>query len=112
MFSPPGGACDRGPWDESLLWLFGPEALQSASAGRAPESKRFDEGGYYTLRRPDTWCMVRCHTYRDRPAHVDMLHVDLWHRGINILGDSGTHKYFNAASPGMERYFKDIARLD
>lgn len=128
-----------GPWDETVLWLFGgvaqpPSAVSFApvinrchtgkmpvpqregeapaepahhSAG-PPTSRRFDAGGYYTLRSGDTWCMIRCHTYRDRPAHVDLLHVDLWHKGVNVLGDSGTYKYYVTDNPALERYFKDI----
>jgi len=98
-----------GPWDEMLLWLYGPEALARPPAPAVPRSSRFDAGGYYTLRNRDTWCMVRCHTYRDRVGHVDMLHLDLWHKGVNVLGDSGTYKYFVPDDPAMERYFKDIA---
>ncbi|MGB9626197.1 MAG: heparinase II/III family protein, partial [Phycisphaerae bacterium] len=44
----------------------------------------------------------------DRVGHVDMLHVDLWYKGVNVLGDSGTYKYFVPDDPAMERYFKDI----
>lgn len=100
---------DHGSWDEMLVWLFGVDALNAPPANRKPESNRFDDGGYYTLRSGETWCMIRCHTYRDRPSHVDPLHLDLWHRGVNILGDTGTYKYFNADSPALERYVKDIA---
>ncbi|HKQ47005.1 MAG TPA: alginate lyase family protein [Phycisphaerae bacterium] len=100
---------ERGPWDETMLWLFGAGALDGPLAQRSPESKRFDEGGYYTLRNGHSWCMIRCHSYRDRPAHVDPLHLDLWHRGVNVLGDSGTYKYYLAGSPALEHYFKDIA---
>ena len=50
-------------------------------------------GGYYTLRGPETWGMVRCAEYRDRPAHADQLHLDLWWRGANIALDSGTYLY-------------------
>lgn len=31
--------------------------------------------------------------FNSRPAHMDQLHIDLWHRGINILCDSGTYSY-------------------
>lgn len=99
----------RGPWDEAVLWLFGPESLRDEPTGSQPQSRRFDSGGYYTIRAQDSWCMVRCHSYRDRPAQVDMLHVDLWHSGENVLGDSGTFKYFAPNEPGMDRYFPDIA---
>ncbi len=98
-----------GPWDELTLWLIGEKPLSAERDCVAPSSQRFDSGGYYTIRGPETWCMIRCHRYRDRPAHVDPLHVDLWYRGQNILGDSGTYKYFAADRPALERYFKDIA---
>ena len=97
-----------GPWNEALIWLFGAEALEGKPADKRPTSQRFDAGGYYTIRGEHGWCMMRCHTYHDRPAHVDPLHVDLWHRGVNILGDSGTFKYFAPESPGLDKYFKDI----
>ncbi len=86
-----------GPWDEDLLWLFGPEALaapQEAMAG--PQSSQFNDGGYYTLRGGESWGMIRCHTFRDRPAHYDQLHFDLWYRGQNVLGDSGTFQIQSA----------------
>lgn len=97
-----------GSWDETLLWLFGPDALEGVANPEPPRSSRFDAGGYYTLRGRDTWAMIRCHTYRDRPAHVDMLHVDLWYKGVNVFGDSGTYKYYCPESPALEKNFKDI----
>lgn len=97
-----------GPWDEMLVWLFGTHALSAQRSKAMPKSRRFDSGGYYTLRGSNSWCMIRCHSYRDRPIHVDMLHVDLWYRGVNVLGDSGSYKYFSADAPALERYFKDI----
>ncbi|MCP4589552.1 MAG: hypothetical protein GY842_02285, partial [bacterium] len=97
-----------GPWDEMLLWLCGPEALTDSIAAVVPESRRFDVGGYYTLRSRNSWGMVRCHSYRDRPAHVDLLHLDLWCGGVNVLGDSGTYRYFVPEDSMIERYFKDV----
>ena len=72
----------------------------------APESRAFDAGGYYTLRRRESWAMIRCHTYRDRPAHCDQLHVDLWWRGLSILQDCGTYRYYVPGRPDVEYYFK------
>ena len=37
--------------------------------------------------------MLRCHSYRHRPAQIDMLHVDIWHQGKNIFCDSGSYSY-------------------
>lgn len=99
-----------GPWDESLLWLFGSEVLASQpETQRAPASNAFSDGGYYTLRSAESWLMTRCHTYRDRPAHVDMLHVDLWWRGQNVLCDSGSFQYYTPDDPNVEKHFKSIA---
>jgi len=96
-----------GPWDEMRLWLFGREDSRPSRA--VARSRRFDVGGYYTIRGSDSWCVVRCHAYRDRPAHVDLLHVDMWYGGVNLLGDSGTYKYYVPDDPFFEHYFVDIA---
>jgi asparagine synthase (glutamine-hydrolysing) len=101
-------ALPDGPWDELTCWLFGSQALKAPFTQTPQSSQRFDSGGYYTIRDGDDWCMIRCHTYRDRPAHVDPLHLDLWHRGINIFSDSGTYKYYDPADPASEAFFKDI----
>lgn len=97
-----------GPWDEALVWLFGRESLSSARIEYRPAARRFDHGGYYTLRSGDTWCMIRCHSYRDRPGHLDMLHTDLWHGGVNVLMDAGSYRYFCPEAPGISRYFGGV----
>lgn len=86
-----------GAWDEKMLWLFGPESLAAPIA--APERAAAwsaPTGGYYVLRGRESLAMVRCHTYRDRPGQADMLHVDLWWRGRNVLRDSGSYFYYHA----------------
>ncbi|MBC8232322.1 alginate lyase family protein [bacterium] len=122
---------ETGPWDEDLIWLFGLEALNASSKKPALEpfasledklcegieqkSTNAHVGGYYTLRgsqsgeiafRP-TWGMIRCHSYRDRPCHADMLHFDLWYKGVNLLRDTGTFQYY--CEPPWEHYFKSTA---
>lgn len=98
-----------GPWDEQLLWLFGTEALGTGALRRQPQSSALEIGGYYTLRGTRSWAMIRCHTYRDRPAHIDPLHLDLWWEGQNILRDCGTYQYYIPDAPALERYFRSIA---
>ena len=101
---------ETGPWDEQLVWLFGQQAVEAERAPTvAHRSSSFHAGGYYTLRRADSWAMIRCHTYRDRPAHCDPLHVDLWWRGQNILCDCGTYRYYLPGRADLERYFKSMA---
>ncbi len=98
-----------GPWDENLLWLFGASAVKTPVTEAPPsQSSSFDVGGYYTLRRRDTWAMTRCHSYIDRPYHCDPSHVDLWWRGQNILRDCGTYLYYLPDRVDMETYFHSI----
>jgi hypothetical protein len=86
---------DKGPWDEDLLWLFGDEVMSAQPEKKRRESSRFDDGGYYTIRNKDSWAMIRCHSFKDRPSHADMLHLDLWYKGTNILRDSGSFMYYS-----------------
>lgn len=53
----------------------------------------FDIGGYYLIRERDTLTFIRCGKYKDRPAHADNLHIDVWYQGENILMDGGSYKY-------------------
>jgi asparagine synthase (glutamine-hydrolysing) len=87
-----------GAWDEDLLWLFGPEALAAPVDPEPRRDLRAECGGYYTLRSAAGFAFVRAATFKDRPAQADMLHVDLWWRGENIVVDAGTFSY-NAPSP-------------
>lgn len=86
---------ERGPWDEDLFWLFGAEALNNQTENSRPAqiSLSASVGGYYTLRGKQSWAMIRCVDYRDRPSQADQLHLDLWWRGINIACDAGTYLY-------------------
>lgn len=84
-----------GPWDEEMVWLNGVDSLNAEQ----PVTKRNQHnlsatvGGYYTLRSNESWAMIRGARYRDRPSHIDQLHLDLWWRGENILIDPGTYSY-------------------
>jgi hypothetical protein len=97
-----------GPWDEDLLWLFGPAALGAPSRVEPRAGRDFRTGGYFTLHGENSWAMVRCHSYRNRPNQADMLHVDLWWRGLNLLRDSGTYTYYDPAQH-WNRYFVSAA---
>ena len=89
---------DPGPWDEDLLWVFGPEALTAKRDTGARGDFTAVEGGYYTLRDANSFVFTRCASFQHRPAQADMLHVDLWWRGQNIAVDPGTFSY-NASEP-------------
>lgn len=88
-----------GPWDEDLVWLFGPEALRAPQTSPTRLDLKAEAGGYYTLRDDNGFAFVRCATnFRHRPADADMLHLDLWWRGQNVALDPGTYSY-NAPAP-------------
>lgn len=79
---------EAGPWDELSHW-FGLPLGESAPV--TPVSA--PEGGYYVISSGEWLGAIRCHTYSDRPAHADMLHLDLWHGDLNLLRDGGTYSY-------------------
>jgi len=82
-----------GPWDEALVWLFGTQSLNAPILARERHQPLTSTSGYSVLRGPESWAMIRCAVYQDRPAHADQLHLDLWWRGLNIALDSGTFLY-------------------
>lgn len=94
---------DAGPWDEDLLWLFGPESLKAPAEQINRSGFAASRGGYYTLRGKRAFAMTRCVSYRYRPSQADMLHMDLWWRGANIACDSGSYLYY--ADPPWDNNF-------
>ena len=95
---------ESGPWDEDLVWLCGEAAADAPAKPPERRSLEFLVGGYFSLRNESSWGMVRCHTYRNRPNQADMLHMDLWYKGINVLRDSGTFSYYDPEE-GWHTYF-------
>lgn len=86
---------EHGLWDEMPLWLWGPDALQLPR--RAPRSKSvsFSDTGYHVLRghQDGSFATFRCGSLKDRFSQIDMLHMDLWWRGHNVLVDTGSFLY-------------------
>jgi hypothetical protein len=113
-----------GPWDEEAAWLAGPagreglrrtpRAAADGGPDRAPvlpyeeaPPRAFPTGGYYRLDGPGTHGIIRCGVYKHRPHQADMLHLDVWVHGHNVLGDPGTCAY-NAERRWVE-YFAGAA---
>jgi len=102
-----------GAWDETMMWLSGPASLHtmtmlrpSNGARRQPHFQAAD-GGYYTTSGPRSWLFTRIHSYRDRPTQADMLHVDLWYGGQNVLRDGGSYHYY--CEPPWQHFFESTA---
>lgn len=85
-------AYDAGPWDIALNWLGIP--LPNGTLP-ADVSRQFDDGGFVVLRGSpfDVQAYMRYPRFRFRPSQPDLLHLDLWVRGENILRDAGTYSY-------------------
>ncbi|MGD0626637.1 MAG: alginate lyase family protein [Thermodesulfobacteriota bacterium] len=86
---------DAGPWDETAAWLFGPRALDQPLQKPAYFSVSFAQTGYHVLRgrSAGSFSSFRCGTIRDRFSQIDMLHVDVWWRGQNVIADAGSFLY-------------------
>lgn len=85
-----------GPWDEEAAWLLGPDALDARVAPGSRRSVSFSETGFHVLRSDKdegTFAAFRCGTIRDRFSQIDMLHVDLIWKGLNVLADGGSFLY-------------------
>lgn len=85
-------AYDPGPWDVALHWLQIdlPEAILPVE-----KSKQFDDGGFVILRGSgeDAQAFIRYPRFKFRPSQADLLHVDLWVGGENLLRDAGSYGY-------------------
>jgi hypothetical protein len=95
---------EPGPADESIAWLASNTGARESTAGKSTDLHARD-GGWHILRRMDSWLLLRApEKFRDRPSSADMLHVDLWWRGLNIARDPGSYSY-NTTGP-FESAFK------
>lgn len=78
-----------GSWTDPLRWL----GVADQKSSVTPHSKSFDDGGYHVLRTDQAMAVLRYPRFSFRPSQADAMHVDLWHRGANLLRDAGTFSY-------------------
>lgn len=93
-----GGPClPAGPWDELSSWLgliHEDEKLIACSQLISPAVHSIENGNCRAF--------IRSAQFHSRPAHADLLSVDLWQDGINLLMDAGTYAY-NLPEPWQNR---------
>jgi len=82
-----------GNYDEEILWFSRIDIGNIPHAGIKRQSIAYRESGFYSLRHTDGHLMVVLQDFKTRPAQMDQMHIDLWHKGVNILCDSGTYSY-------------------
>ncbi len=100
---------DAGPWDEEAAWWLGPAALDAPLRPPVLRSRAFEATGFYVLRGrdPRTFVTFRCGTLRDRHGQMDMLHTDVFWRGVNVLVDGGSYLY--GGPPAWHAHFHGTA---
>ncbi len=92
---------------EECLWLGIDDKIQIHK--NFPPIKRiygiieFKIGGYYLIREKESFTFIKCGKYNNRPSQADNLHVDIWHKGENILCDGGSYKY--NTQKNIKKYF-------
>jgi hypothetical protein len=99
-----------GQWDGLAGFLGAPVAAQTVAdaAATVPDFLHFRAGGYAVFRNGSQGLVFRCpESFRHRPGQCDLLHVDLWLDGLNLLRDGGSYSY-NCAPPWQE-YFPSVA---
>ena len=78
----------NGPWDEEAAW-FGHAVARESSPTLGVQAT----GSYHVLRSDEVQVVLRAGHRRHRPAHADMLHVDVSFAGHEIAFDAGTFRY-------------------
>jgi len=101
---------DHGPWDEEAVWLHGKDTLDLPRPRRECKSASFAVSGYHVLRGTDadTFACLRAGSVRSRFSQIDMLHLDVWWRGINVLADAGSYSY-NLSSSWHNHFMRTSA---
>lgn len=99
------GSFDFGTFmGEDLFWFgFTPDIHVPESDKSGQNIFSYNDGGFYIARENETMTYIRCGNHKQRPAHADNLHLDIWHNGINYFRDSGTFMY--NTDPELIKYF-------
>lgn len=55
--------------------------------------KSYDLNGFFILKNQNINLLLRYPYFNFRPSQSDLMHLDLWFKGDNLLTDSGTYSY-------------------
>jgi hypothetical protein len=86
---------------QQLAWLGVSNVGMACRKG--PASSTLDDGGFHILRQKRAWAVLRYPRFRFRPSQCDLLHLDLFVDGENILRDAGSYSY--NPGDGSDLYF-------
>ena len=82
-----------GPWDEEAAWTVGARILDAPLRERVRKSVSFPSGYHVLNGRTGCFGTFRCGSIASRFSQIDMLHLDVWWRGLNVLADGGSYSY-------------------
>ncbi len=99
-----------GTWDELAAWYALPEKTSSGytennSCASCSSSTLFSNTKPLQLQNENLRVSLRIAQFKNRPAHADLLHTDIWWNGRNILQDAGTYRY-TAPDPWANSFAK------
>lgn len=81
---------EEGHWNAPLAW-FQVDLPEKMIQNK--KNQLFDDGGFAVLKNEHSMALLRYPRFRFRPSQADVLHVDLWRNGVNLLRDAGTYGY-------------------
>lgn len=94
---------DFGNYDEEIFWFSDVDIYQIAPANIKRKSLSYKDSGLYSYRHDNGHLMIVLKDFIKRPAQMDQMHIDLWHKGVNVLCDSGTYSYATDIGEEMSR---------
>jgi hypothetical protein len=77
-----------GQWDELALSL----GFSSTLVGKIAVND-LTSSAIHRVGNNELWASLRVPCFHSRPAHADLLHVEIWFNGENIAQDAGTYAY-------------------
>lgn len=89
--------------DQHIAWLA---VNCGRDLTRSKSSFHWPDGGFLGLRMGHALALLSYPQFRFRPSQSDLLHLDLWINGVNILRDSGTYSY--NTDPETYSYFSGV----
>lgn len=95
-----------GLYDQVLKYFDLPK-LQKPNFELPDRNVFFNESGLITCVNESFFIAFKLPIFKFRPSQCDALHLDVWHRGENILRDGGTYSY-NSTPEDLE-YFSGTA---
>lgn len=104
LFAEAKAYAEDGSWNLPLKWL----GIDLPAPTRDWQSGRhYEKGGLAVMRQGAAMALLRYPRFRFRPAQSDLLHLDLWHNGENLLRDGGSFSY--NAEAKWQTYFPGAA---